>query len=386
MSHEIAPPWPADLTFIVECRSSAGRSSEVRHPVTIHREWSVSTPHDLDAERVAVAFGGYTSCLGLVDETIPALRPVMPLLARTVRPAIRQDKRGQFRPAVRDLIAGCCRGRAFPSIGSVCEHLRDPVHVCAALGVASTWQVPDVLRAVGAACAPTEEALSRAVLRVREPTGVMQLWRAGIHPADIPALAEPAGSIPCPLPVSYYLGVAYNNVDTIWLNEVLVRHPDADAAAWLAWLPAALQVDSEEWGSWLSFGLRRDNVATAVQERIPASTVGPVAETAGWSRGHAARMIVDWARTGCYPTPSDFAALVRLGLDFSVPSKKVLDSLSTTMNTQPYSLDPRQRTDLGLLLVALGTRSAVIGALGDGVRALADLDRSRATLRTRRSR
>ena len=49
------PALPPDgLTFDVLCRSSA--DEEVRpHPVTVTRDWQLVTPHNLDAERVAVA-------------------------------------------------------------------------------------------------------------------------------------------------------------------------------------------------------------------------------------------------------------------------------------------------------------------------------------------
>ena len=42
----------------------------------------VATPHDLDAERIAAAFGGYTSCLELVDPVIPAVRASMGMQTR----------------------------------------------------------------------------------------------------------------------------------------------------------------------------------------------------------------------------------------------------------------------------------------------------------------
>jgi hypothetical protein len=54
------------LTLKVRCWTSRSSKAPVtRHPVTIHPDWSVTTPHDLESERVAAAFGGYLSCLDL---------------------------------------------------------------------------------------------------------------------------------------------------------------------------------------------------------------------------------------------------------------------------------------------------------------------------------
>ena len=63
-------PGGAPLEVVVRCRTSPTAEDARTHPVTIHPDWSVTTPHDLDAERVGMALGGYCSCVELVDVTI----------------------------------------------------------------------------------------------------------------------------------------------------------------------------------------------------------------------------------------------------------------------------------------------------------------------------
>ena len=56
-------PGGRSLSTLVECRTSRSSVRGEPHRVSIAPDWSVQTPHDLDAERVGVAFGGYASCL-----------------------------------------------------------------------------------------------------------------------------------------------------------------------------------------------------------------------------------------------------------------------------------------------------------------------------------
>jgi hypothetical protein len=54
------------LTLKVRCWTSRSSKAPVsRHPITLDPDWSVTTPHDLESERIASAFGGYLSCADL---------------------------------------------------------------------------------------------------------------------------------------------------------------------------------------------------------------------------------------------------------------------------------------------------------------------------------
>ena len=117
-------PTPDDspMTFAIECRLSPTSAKGRKHPVTIHPDWSVSTPHKLAAERVASAFGGYTSCLGLVDLTLPMFRKELPLLSRDIHLALRRDAQDGWRLPRDHQAAECCRSHRFMTIGSAVSH------------------------------------------------------------------------------------------------------------------------------------------------------------------------------------------------------------------------------------------------------------------------
>lgn len=82
---DLAPrPDGGPLTIVVECRTSPRARTGALHEVAIQPDWTLSTPHDVEAERVAAAFGGYTSCLTLIDETIPRTTGAAGAAARAV--------------------------------------------------------------------------------------------------------------------------------------------------------------------------------------------------------------------------------------------------------------------------------------------------------------
>ena len=77
MSADVPAPLGRDLVVPVECTAMESDHFGAVHDITIHADWSVSTPHDLDAERIGRAFGGFSSCLTLVECVVPAYRHAM---------------------------------------------------------------------------------------------------------------------------------------------------------------------------------------------------------------------------------------------------------------------------------------------------------------------
>ena len=84
------------LVMEVECRTSRAATRGKRHGLTIYPDWSFETPHDLAAERVAAAFGGYTSCLELEGAMAP-VRELLGLRARLVPPGGVRHARDDWR-------------------------------------------------------------------------------------------------------------------------------------------------------------------------------------------------------------------------------------------------------------------------------------------------
>lgn len=376
-------PSPGNLALelSVECRLSRDSPRGKKHLVTIHPDWSVSTPHDLDAERIAVALGGFTSCLALVDRTIPAFRSALPLLARFSRVSLRRDKSGGWRLPLGDQIENCCSRHQFATIGSAVSHLRSVKHLARAHH-APEWQLAKVMSGAERAWGPWEKVPpsgSQFDGLVGESGGVAELWKAGIRPDELERFAAAAQSVHGSLPVSYFLGMAYNDADPDWLRDTVTHRPDANTAAWLAWLDPHITVDNgQEWGAWLELGLSRDEVRAAVSSGLRADDVRVVAHETRRSISAVARSVVAWARAGCFPTASQLQILARRGVDYADPSPAAIDALVIDANNRKLIAASEstvaRRTELALMLMVLGTRRAVVDALANGVHSVEDLD------------
>lgn len=362
-------PWEGDVTFAVECRMSRDAVSGQCHPVTIRADWTAITPHDLDAERIAHAFGGYTSCLDLVDRTIPRLRESLRRTARAARPSPRRDKRGNWRvPA--DEIVDCCRRTAFPSVSTVVSHLRTSTHLAHLLDVPA-WQAEQVISGTETACLARLGAAAESARFVREPDGVARLWDAGIHPSLVAAIAAHADVVSGPLPATYFEGIVYSGADPEWMRGVLAFRPDADTAAWLAWqAPPETMGESRDWGLWLTYGASRRAFASAIEHGVPATGIADVAASTRWTLQTAARVVREFAEAGCFPTPSQLAIVGRCGAEHAIPGPSSVDGVVEDATLRGANLS---RTELGVMLAVVGNRPQLRSALQRGIRDLHDL-------------
>ncbi len=355
----------SDLVFDVECRSSRTALTGSRHEVRVRADWSVVTPHDLAAERVAAALGGYTSCLDLPELTVRACRWVMPLLARRRGPEIAYQAGRGWHITRRSPMCGC-GGRSFPEARHAATHLRSPEHV-AATTTAPIFQVEAMLRALRKAhleFRPPRREWLAAERWVREDRGLDELWASGL---PVSFVTEAAAQFPVrePYPVRFYLGLAFREVDRPWLAEVLQRVPDPDAAAWLAWTKAGREPrDPELLGRWLATGVSREDVEVLAQS---GSTWRHVADAAyGLDRPVrvAAAVLAQWVRVGCRPTGEHLKLLDQLGIAETYrPSGAAIDQVQATVSVLD---DPPSRTELGVMLALAGTCAAVAEAVFDG--------------------
>lgn len=335
----------------------------------------MQTPHDLDAERVGVAFGGYASCLELVDVAVPTLRVAIERLTRQEPLPIRRDKRASWRILATHQVPDCCARVPFASIEAAARHLHGSPHLAREHG-AREWQLTPLLAAAERAWAWDQAPRDRdpgTRRLVREAGGVADLWRAGIRPDQLPEIAAAVPAVTEPLPVSFYLGVVYAGADRNWLRAVSAHRPDGDTAAWLAWLdsPDAGR-DAALWGAWLDLGLHRDGVRIAVERGLDPSRVRRVARETGRPVSITARDIVRWALAGCEPTAEHFTVLSRHGLEHAYPGSGALDRLVAEVERR--GLGCLDRTELAIMLLVHGTAPGVLAALAAGVRQLPVLD------------
>jgi hypothetical protein len=206
----LSPSADGPLTLAVECRTEPNRPGNA-HQITLDTEWQVHTPHDLDAERVAQAFGGYLSCLELVDKVVPALAGLVQLVGRRRLPDVRRAGSADWRIAVP--AQGCrCQGTSFRAPELAAFHARGVEHWAALWGLSRNsvrllaHLVDQVARAHGITERLGEHPARSEVL---EGSGLDDLWQAGLHPELVTALHQgvwPGGSA---LPARFYLGATW---------------------------------------------------------------------------------------------------------------------------------------------------------------------------------
>lgn len=362
-------PGVGDLEIVVQCRTEKDVVSGRRHSINLHRDGSVTTPHDLEAERVACAFGGYLSCVELVDRTLPRLLEKIGRVTRRTRLAFRRDKQRAWRVPVSEL-AQCCRRQAYPSLQQIAEHMRSPTHLATLLDL-PTWQVQDVVRQVAKTARTQLGDASPNAEFVREPEGVERLWQAGIHPDDLRRLATYASAVGGPLPVSYFEGVVYSGNSPSWINDVLAYRPDAETAAWLAWqTPPNPERGMKDWGPWLTYGVSRRDFGDAIDQALPARAVSEVAAATGWPTPTAARILLAFAVAGCRPTAEQLTPLAQMGLDHVTHGTVAIDAAVADL----HGLDVRlERTEVALMLVVAGNRPNLAAHVRDGARTASDI-------------
>lgn len=375
-------PGRQPLELDIECFNGVSGPGGTKHRVTVHPDWRVTTPHDPEAERIAEAFGSYTSCVTHMERIVAAFRGSFGILTRGERVPLRVGRGGSWQMGKGLSIVGCCRGTLFGGVGAAARHTRSPVHL------AKQHRVPlKHLEAFLSAAAVTwgswdgtPQVDQRIERLIREPGGVGDLWRAGIHPDDIPTLAGIGAVVDEPLPVNFYLGLVYGNADHRWVTEVLPHRPDPDTAAWLAWLDEPhRRATPGAWGLWLSFGISKADVIVAVKAELTPEYVHEVAFSNGWPTSAVAAQFVKWATAGCSLRAEHFHALKRHGVYSPRPSRRAIDSLCELVDQgqgiAQTSLSVRpDRTELAVMLEVVGNRHEVLRALHSGVRTVDDLD------------
>lgn len=379
-------PHGKDLRVVMSCRTSRSPGSRVRrHPVSIGSDWSVEVPHDLDAERVASALGGFLSCPGLVDASVPALREWLRRQARLVVPAIVLDAgSGSW---VLDEVLACCPRGGFGSVVEAASHWRSTKHLTRSWG-AMPAQLASLARASQRAHEPTgtfrpplPDASRAAAACWRGQAAVEWLWEAGIHPRWAWQTHARIG-MQDPLPARTYLAVAYRGVDVQWV-ACTARGREADPvrplplpgrvdeeamprgeplAAWLAWTAAPWDLaDPGARARWLDAGVSRSAILPLGEAGYDPAEVEQLAVALGMSADGAARILADWIRSACRPCVSDLKQLHAEGFPATrAPAAAAVDRLCRLSEKHVHGMT---RTGLALVLARHGTVPDALAAL-----------------------
>jgi hypothetical protein len=358
----------------------------VKHDVVIHPDWSVSTPHDLETERVAAAFGGFLSCLELADHTIPAARRWVELQLRAALSPLTFGA-SPARWSVKAPL-GCCPRNGFNSATQAGEHARDARHLAVEFG-GHRRQLSDVIKAIGTAYQGTgafalEGAAAAAAEDVCSRGGkdVTELWYAGMHPRRVLEIHSAVG-VPGRLPGRFYLGVMLRGTDLGWLVDTMhaagidpsqmepavgvagvsidgsVQEPVAE---WLAWTRSAADfVDPTRRGRWLSLGVSRRMILHLDEAGVAPEDVETLAVGIGRDPDGAARHLSGWLDAGLKPSVAD---LVRLHDDgrsplWYVPPGPAVRRLRAELGAVAKGTSD---TELGFLLAVAGTVPDAVAA------------------------
>ena len=203
------------LTVRVPCRTTANpHIVPALHEVRVLPDWTIEVPHDLDSERIAAAFGGHLSCLGVVDDAPAALRFWLAANLR-VGPPLYAIRDGQWTVADR---ASCCRETRFPGAADAARHARSVPHAANRYGAEV-----DGLLALAAAVRraygdrfdldPADPAIWRATAACRGGMAdVEYLFACGITPTRVASLHIDA-VVDGPLPRAYFVTAAIDACD-----------------------------------------------------------------------------------------------------------------------------------------------------------------------------
>jgi hypothetical protein len=388
-------PAPHDgaLRVALSCRTSRDPGAKSRrHGVVIEGDWSVQVPHDLAAERVAAALGGYLSCISLVDDAVPALRVWLRGMQRAEVPRLKfWGSGGDWRPEQPE---SCCRSTGFASAAAAAGHLRSATHVARSLGTD-----PRQLQTLVGACqrahaqtgtlamAPAD--VDRAATGcVKGVTDVVSLWEAGIHPLVLAAIRDEM-RVEGRLPARFYLGVVSRRPDLRWVADTIAAaaqgaqalpvdvapehdeeadddEPEAEPlVSWLAWSVQDWdQIDPTARSRWLATGVTRPLVLVMGEAGYDPDVIVAYAHAVGRRPDSVARTLRRWLEAGFDPDVNDLIHLAEVGISSHyVPSVAAVQRLRVEAGSLAGS---RNATDLALLLCEKGTVGHAVAALRGG--------------------
>lgn len=387
------PPDPhdGDATLQVTCFVDRARTRGSKHGVTINADWSVSTPHDLEAERTAAAFGAYVSCLDLVDAVVPAARTYLSRQLRRELPRLRREAGGHW--AGPETVDQCrTRTSSFATAQAAAAHLRSSGHVAwehGARRASAAYLGGKLLLRHGyeEPAGPSASVLDLAGRCVRRAQEALLLWEAGIAPEVVQAIYEET-SPGRPLPVAFYLGVLTRRPDLRWVHDTAAKVPEREVHEWLAWS----ETDADRRhphlrGRWLELGVSGREIPVLSEARYAPGDVEELSRELVITPTAAAVMLATWVGARCAPAISDLIAVTqRSHTGLNVVTKTSVDRLMALLRAAGVE-GTRLEAAYALALCGSPRLAATVAGvvrslhLDDLDRALSDLEEPCPTLR-----
>lgn len=214
---KITPAPTGSLAVEIECTAKPTDNLGTSHTITINADWSVSAPeHDLGADRVSRALGGWSSCLHFAESTVPAYRHVLGVMHRPA--SLVSDARGRW---LNTMSSGC---RHTPHVHT---SLRDAVRHEVSYDHAAGLHRNDLWRVDGVEIASWSHLFQLlwvargAWVQTARPyfvrlgvNGYLQLWRNGLLPGQAETIAQGTPTVAFPLPVDYFINAHYRQLES----------------------------------------------------------------------------------------------------------------------------------------------------------------------------
>jgi hypothetical protein len=308
-------PLMQPITMTITCRTSPDHSTPgVRHSITLEVDGTLTTPHDLAAERLAVALGGYLTCIELVDKVAPAFREWARLQRREGPLPILSRNEGRTWSARQR--GSCCPTGGVRDPVEAAEHARSPWHLARLHGIGTT----PLQRLVQSAEVPQP---SRAI-------GTQwTLWRCGVASQTVAAIDADLG-LQEPMDPAFYLAVLCRGPNRVWLRRMIaLSGVTQHSAAWLAWTYGATDRRDPHWRvEWLRLGIPvraivalgeayRPSQVQAVSQRWRITPAAAALHMMAWQERGLALSVEQWCRPGMLdlgypPRPPSLSSVERV--------------------------------------------------------------------------
>jgi hypothetical protein len=353
-------PHGASLSVTIACTATPADRVGVAHSVGIRPDWTVDTPHDLDAERTARAFGAWCSCLFFAEVVVPMLR-------RTLLGAADSALVGDaWRPWWRAERAADAARLAFSVDG------------LAALCRTSAWSLDGLEVAARAQAAAILNAACWAWARAGDPRqvrdgvdGFALLWDSGVLPMQVDAIARRMLHSTWPLSVEFYEAAFFGAVPAVWLAGVTTSFPTSAFAEWAAAQEHRWEsISPDDVERLRELHLSDADAIGALEERISPAAITEAALLAGVSARTASRFLIAWSRVGVAPTRDQVALLARRGAVVEHPPVRRLDDVVAAL--RPVVLYALPRTEIAVMLAICPDIAVLTRAARLGVRAATD--------------
>lgn len=326
------------LTVQVTCRTAPNQRGR-RHPVTIEPDWTLTTPHDLDAERLAAALGGYLTCLDVIDHGIPVLRGWLGCLYR----------RGPLPIAPRGTQWVVCEARAccrrYDSVRAAATHVRSLAHHLNGMAVSGRLLRPFAEQV-------TEPAPDFAVLAGLVPNWTArELWDSGLHPEKVAEVHRGLG-LSGDTPAELYVAALVGDVDLSWLRRTSGGDPQTAVRLARNYRPADRRRPHER-RRWMDLGASDREAQALMSHGDPDEVMAHCSDT-GRDPSAVVRVMARWALAGYRLPPGSTAEVADT---WAIPSPAAVARLQAAADR------PLDNDEAALHLTRHGTVAAAAAAL-----------------------